>query len=79
MNSLLVSDPTPEPKNNLPVSIIGRRYDDPLKCAPKAKTDDPNTVRREKTKTATREKHKKKENTKTLIDMLRTKAVCAKE
>ena len=69
MNSLLVSDPFPEPKSSLPVSIIGRRYGDPLKCEPRAKIDDPSTVRREKTKTPTREKQKK--DTQTSTDMLR--------
>lgn len=29
--SLLVSDPFPEPKSNLPVSISGKRYGVPLK------------------------------------------------
>lgn len=59
MISLLVSDPFPEPKRSLPASISGRRYGDPLKCEPRAKSDDPSTVRREKTKTPTREKQEK--------------------
>lgn len=70
MNSLLVSDPFPEPKSSLPVSIIGRRYGEPLKWEPRAKIDDPSTVRRENTKTPTREKQKK--NTLTSTDVLRS-------
>lgn len=60
MSFLLVSDPFPESKSSLPVSIIDRRYGNPLKCEPRAKTDDPSIVRREKTKTPVRKKQVKK-------------------
>lgn len=39
-----------------------------MKCKPKAKTDDPNTVRKEKTKTPTRKKQKKCTNLKRHAD-----------
>lgn len=79
MNSLLVSDPFPEPKSSLPVSIIGSRYGEPLKWEPRAKIDDPSTVRREKTKTPTREKQKKKYINLNRHAEIRTKAFFVKK
>lgn len=59
VRSLLVSDPFPEPKSNLPVSIRGKRYGVPFRWEPSAKMDDPKTVRKEKTKTPTMERRRK--------------------
>lgn len=53
-----MSDPFPEPKSNLPVSISGKRYGVPLKWEPRANMEEPRTVRNEKRNTPTRERKK---------------------
>ena len=65
---MAVSDPFLEPKSSLLINIIGRRYGEPfLNSKPKAKMDDPSTVRKNKTTN-----YKETKNTQTSIDILKS-------
>lgn len=48
-----MSEPFPDPNNNLPNNITGRRYDVPLRKAPAANVEDPSKQRVENRKTPT--------------------------
>ena len=54
---ILVSDPFPEPKSSLPISIMGSIYLVPRSMAPAAKVDDPSTHRKENKNTPTANKN----------------------
>ncbi|TNN38436.1 hypothetical protein EYF80_051412 [Liparis tanakae] len=51
--ALLVRDPLPDPNTSRPVSSSGSRYGVPLKWEPRAKSEEPNTHRKENRNTPT--------------------------
>ena len=50
---LLVSEPFPDPNRSRPISMTGRRADDPFNMAPTANVEDPRTQRKENRNTPT--------------------------